>query len=61
MTATALIVGIVSAVALLFLNFGALRSSAAAAGHGRSQMFQMALIWVIAFAGLTVAIGLLDS
>lgn len=59
MTTTALIVGIVSCIALLMLNFGAMHSSAAAAGHGPKQMLQMALIWVIIFAGLTLGIGLL--
>ncbi len=58
MTTTALIVGIVSCIALLALNLGALRSTASAAGHGRKQMLQMALIWVIIFAGLTLVIGL---
>ncbi len=59
MTTTALIVGIVSCIALLALNIGALRSSAAAAGHGRKQMLQMALIWVMIFVGLTLSIGLM--
>lgn len=58
MTTTAMIVGIISSIALLVLNFSSLRRSAAAAGHGRKQMLQMALIWVIVFAGLTIGIGL---
>lgn len=61
MTTTALIVGVISSIALLVLNFGAMRSSAAAAGHGRKQMLQMGLIWAIIFAGLTLAIGLLGG
>lgn len=61
MTTTAMIVGIISSIALLVLNFGAFRSSAAAAGHGPKQMVQMALIWVIIFAGLTIGIGLLSG
>lgn len=61
MTTTALIVGIVSAIALLILNFGAMRSSAAAAGHGRKQLLQIALIWVMIFAGLTLLIRLMGG
>lgn len=61
MTTTAIIVGIVSGLALLVLNFGAFRSSAAAAGHRRREIVQMALIWVLIFAGLTLGIGLLGG
>lgn len=61
MTTTALIVGIISAVAMLVLNFGALRGRAVAAGHGRKEMVQMALIWAMVFAGFTLAIGLLGG
>lgn len=55
---TALIVGIITAVALLALNWRAFQSDAAAAGHGRKQMVRMALIWIAIFGGLTVLFGL---
>lgn len=61
MMTTATIVAIISAVALLALNWRALQGDAAAAGHGPKQMVQMAAIWALLFAGLTLAIGFFQS
>lgn len=54
-------VAIVSGLALLVLNFRAFRESAAVAGHGPRAMLQMALIWALIFAGVTVGISLLGG
>lgn len=61
MTTTATVIAIISAIALLVLNGAAFRSDAAAAGHGRKQMMQMAAIWVLLFAVVTVLFGLFQS
>ncbi|MBN8500980.1 MAG: hypothetical protein J0M19_07515 [Sphingomonadales bacterium] len=61
MTTTAIVVAIISGLALLVLNGAALRSDAAAAGHGPRQMMQMALLWVMIFAGVTLLFSLFRS
>jgi hypothetical protein len=58
MTVPILIVG---SLACLILNYFAFHSDAAAAGHGRKRMFQMAAIWITIIVGLTLLIGLFQS
>lgn len=48
---------IVLAIGCLVLNFYAFRGDAAAAGHGRKQILQMAAIWASIIVGLTLLIN----
>jgi hypothetical protein len=57
MIKTAEIVMVLSVVGCLALNWYAFKGDAAAAGHGRKQMVQMAAIWVTIIAALAIAIG----
>lgn len=50
---------IVMAVAILVLNWYAFRSNAEAAGHGRRQKLQMAVIWLTIIVGLALLVQLL--
>jgi hypothetical protein len=61
MMTTATVVAIISGVALLVLNGRAMRGAAEDAGHGPRQMMQMAAIWALIIAGVTLLVGLFQS
>ncbi|MEQ1496113.1 MAG: hypothetical protein ABL912_10205 [Novosphingobium sp.] len=61
MMTAATIVAIISGIALLTLNWRAFQGDADAAGHGSKQKIQMAAIWALILAGLTMIIGQFQS
>lgn len=56
MITTAAIVTMIAALGWLVLNWRGYRSDVAAAGLSRNTQLQMALIWVVIIAGLTLIV-----
>lgn len=55
------IAAVIGAIMVLTINFYAFRSDAAAAGHDRRKLVQMAAIWVTIIVALTLAIKVVGS